>query len=262
MDAAGAMMGPLAAFGLLAVIVNGFDAIFVASAAAAVVGFSVLALFVPGRSNVAGSPGAPRASWSTVLTLTGQSQLRSLLIAGGLLTLATISDAFLYLQLQERVGVSAHLVPLFFVGTSFAYLVLAVPAGRLADRFGRSHVFLGGHVLAAFAYVMLLLPSPGSAALVASLVLLGAYYAATDGVLAAMTSAAVEPHLRTSGIALVSTVTSLCRLAASLIFGAVWSWWGADLATGLFACALVASISVAMLIMRSAERTQPDVKPA
>jgi MFS family permease len=258
MDAAGAMLGPLVAFGLLAVVVNGFDAIFVVSTAFAVVGLSVLALFVAGPSSEVGGRGARTASGRGALALAWHPQLRVLLIAGGLLTLATISDAFLYLQLQERVGVGAHLVPLFFVGTSLAYLLLAVPAGRLADRYGRGHVLLGGHALAAAAYAVVCLPAPGGIALIAALVLLGAYYAASDGVLAAMTSAIVEPHLRTSGIALVATVTSLCRLAASLLFGALWSWYGADVATGFFACALVASISVAMLMLRAADRPMPD----
>jgi MFS family permease len=150
--------------------------------------------------------------------------------------------------------VGAHLVPLFFVGTSLGYLVLAVPAGRLADRLGRTRVFLAGHVLAALAYAMVLLPGPGMVSLVAALALLGGYYAASDGVLAAMTSAVVEPSLRTSGIALVSTVTSLCRLAASVAFGVFWSWYGASLATAFFTGALVVSIGAVLLLTRAVER--------
>jgi predicted MFS family arabinose efflux permease len=260
MDAAGAMLGPLVAFGLLAFIVNGFDAVFVASAAVAIVGLSVLALFVPGRSGDPSVRGAARASGRAALALVRQPQLRSLLVGGGVLTLTTISDAFLYLQLQERVGVSAHLVPLFFVGTSLAYLLLAVPAGRAADRIGRRYVFLSGHYLAALAYVMLLRPAPGVLALISSLVLLGAYYAASDGVLAAMTSAIVEPDLRTTGIALVATVTSLCRLAGSLIFGALWSWYGADTAIILFTVALVVTTAAAMSIIQTSERPPSDAQ--
>jgi MFS family permease len=37
--------------------------------------------------------------------------------------------------------------PLLFVGTAFVYLLLAVPAGRLADGTGRRTLFLAGHVL-------------------------------------------------------------------------------------------------------------------
>ena len=42
--------------------------------------------------------------------------------------------------------------------------------------------------------------------------LLGAYYAATDGVLMAMTSAVLPESLRTSGLGVLTTVTSLGRL--------------------------------------------------
>src|SRR5919199_636394 len=49
LDTAGAMLGPLVAFGLLAVAPNAFDAVFVASFCAALVGLAVLTLFVEPR---------------------------------------------------------------------------------------------------------------------------------------------------------------------------------------------------------------------
>ena len=41
---------------------------------------------------------------------------------------------------------SRRTFPLLYVGTAFGYLVLAVPLGRLADRWGRSKMFLSGYV--------------------------------------------------------------------------------------------------------------------
>ena len=43
--------------------------------------------------------------------------------------------------------------PLLYVGTNVAYLVLAVPLGRLADRVGRAKVLVGGHVVLIAAYL-------------------------------------------------------------------------------------------------------------
>ena len=54
--------------------------------------------------------------------------------------------------------------PLLFVGTAAIFMLLAVPAGRLADRIGRGAVFLGGlRSAAAGVYVLLLGPSFGAA---------------------------------------------------------------------------------------------------
>ena len=44
---------------------------------------------------------------------------------------------------------SRRVFPLLFVGTALVYMLLAVPAGRLADRVGRGRVFVGGYALLA-----------------------------------------------------------------------------------------------------------------
>jgi MFS family permease len=73
--------------------------------------------------------------------------------------------------------------PPLFVATSFVYLALAVPAGRLVDRIGRARVFLGGYALLPAVYLMLLWSGANWLVLGGALLLFGAYYAATDGVL-------------------------------------------------------------------------------
>ena len=52
---------------------------------------------------------------------------------------------------------------------------------------------------------------------------LGAYYAATDGVLSAMASAVLPRADRGSGLGLLATGTSLGRFGASLMFGWIWA---------------------------------------
>ena len=101
-----------------------------------------------------------------------------------------MSDAFVYLALQSRSAFDALHVPLLFVGTAVAYMALAFPLGRLADRVGLMRVFLVGYLAARSACTSCCSArGSASAALVLSLGLLGAYYAATDGVLAALASA-------------------------------------------------------------------------
>jgi len=82
------------------------------------------------------------------------------------------------------------------------------------------------------------------------LVLFGAYYAATDGVLMALASEVVPATIRTSGMALVTTATGLARLVASLLFGGVWSLWGAEVAAALFLVALIGGLAVAVVTLR------------
>jgi MFS family permease len=180
--------------------------------------------------------------------------LQLLVAVAGALALVTMSDGFLYLGLQRSLDFDARLLPLLYVGTAVVYMVLAVPMGRLADRHGRSRVFLGGYALLLLAYGVLLLPSLGPAALGVFLLLFGAYYAATEGVLMALGSAMLPPELRGSGLALIVTATSLARLAASILFGALWTFAGMEAAVAVFAVALVVALPVAAAALVRAER--------
>ena len=76
------------------------------------------------------------------------------------------------------------------------------------------------------------------------LILLGAFYAATDGVLAALASQLTPPGKLATGIASAQTVVALTRMLASAGFGVLWYALGAStamvLAGGLLACAVVA----------------------
>lgn len=56
--------------------------------------------------------------------------------------------------------------------------------------------------------------------------LLGLFYAATDGVLMAAAGAVLPAELRTTGLAVLQTAQALARFAGSVLFGAAWTLWG------------------------------------
>jgi MFS family permease len=146
-------------------------------------------------------------------------------------------------------------IPLLFTGSALAYMLLAVPMGRLADKVGAGPVFLGGYALLLPVYGSLLLPSFGIAVLPIYLLLIGTYYAATDGVLMALASALLPEQLRGSGLALLVTATSLARLLASVLLGGIWTWVGIDTALLVFGIGLgSAMVMAAFLLARIGER--------
>jgi MFS family permease len=279
MDTAGAMLGPLVAFGLLLIAPARFDAIFVVSLCFAVLGLAVLLLCADGRPlRPASPPEAPmsdlhrgdstirqrvdeadrdavrddavRPTVREAIALLAEPRFRTLVVAAGVLAVATVSDGFVYLGLQRTLGFSLTSFPLLFVGTAAVYMTLAFPVGRLADRIGRRLVFVGGYALLLPVYGVLLLPSAGISALVFALVALGAYYAATDGVLQAMASAVLPDQLRASGLALLVTATSLAKLVSSIAFGLVWTLGGLEFAAAAFTAALVAALLTATVVLR------------
>jgi MFS family permease len=250
LDTVGAAIGPLLAFLILYFIPNGYGTVFVVSLAFAIVGVVILGLLVPNRrprtERLAQNASRERFRWGKL----AEPRLRRLMIASGVLGLLTIGDGFIYLMLQSRSQFAAAWFPLLYVGTNVAFLVFAIPLGRLADRFGRGRMFVIGHIALLAAYACTTLPYGGSAVTVVCLVLLGAFYAATDGVLAALAGQFAPPDNTASGIAAVQTVVAVARLIAATGFGILWFAAGRVEALTIVAIALAVAIPTVAVLLR------------
>ena len=288
LDTTGAVIGPLLAFSILWLVPGDYRAVFVASLAAALFGLALLALMVPdlrprlaarllagssgcdsrdasvgddaaGDSGLgmadrapgasASDDGAPergRPSWRAL----ADPRFGRVVAATTLLGMLTISDGFLYLSLQQRDDFAATWFPLLFVGTNIAYLSLAVPLGRLSDRLGRSRVLVAGYLPLVGAYLCAAQPSGGLTLTLLCLLLLGTFYAATDGVLSALASVVVPATVRASGIATAQTAVAAARFASSLLFGALWTGLGRTFATYAVAGALAVAVAAAWVLLR------------
>ncbi|MDX2708121.1 MFS transporter, partial [Streptomyces sp. PA03-6a] len=201
-------------------------------------------------SAVARPADAPPPSLRASVALLRRRDVRRLTVCATLLGLSTVSDSFVYLLLQHRLGVPDRWFALLPLGTAAAFLLLAMPLGRLADRVGRWRMFLAGHLALLAAYGLMLAHGPAYAVLL----LHGAFYAATDGVLMAAASTAVPDELRGAGLALVQTGQAMARFVASLAFGAAWTAWGDRTALTAAALALTAC-AVCAVYLRPAPST-------
>ena len=251
LDSAGAMLGPLVALGILAAQPEAFDVVFVSSFSVAICGLGVLLLFVRNAdraepARVAAAPPPPLADLRRILQYPGLARVT---VAASLLSAATVSDGFIYLILQQEVGFNAGLFPLLYVGTAGSYLLLAVPAGRAADRFGRRTAFLGGYLLLAVTYLVAMQPTIGMMGVVGCLLLLGGYYALTDGVLMALASGLLPEDRRGTGLAVVTTATSVTRLIASVAFGALWTQLGLRVALAVFLIGLLTAVAATRIVV-------------
>ena len=235
-DSAGAMLGPVVAIAVLAALPNRYDVVFLASFAVAVIGLGVLGLFVQNVSGTAAATPVERRSGSLWRSgaMTG---MWPLLAAAALFSAASISDGFLYLLLQQKQAVNVGIFPILYVGTAACFLIVAMPAGRIADRIGRHTTLLAGHAALALAYVVAATAPPGAPTVVACLFLLGTYYAMTDGVLMALAANAVPSGQAATAMAALTTLTSAGRFVAAVGFGALWAMYGARAAAVAFAVA-------------------------
>lgn len=274
LDTIGAALGPLLAFAVLWAIPDGYSTVFVLSLVCALVGVAVLGLLVPDvrprraalrahrekaqakRISCVGcqcsSPltqGGPSFSWRSL----AEPRLQRVLVVAAVLGLLTIGDGFVYLALQSGDGFATHWFPLLYVGTNVAYLCLAIPIGRLADRVGRARVLVVGHVALVAAYLSASLAG-GATTTIAALLLLGLFYAATDGVLAALTGQLASPAVRGAAIGTAQTVVAVARMGASFAFGALWYAVGRTPALLIVAVLLAVAIPVCLVVVRGVDR--------
>ncbi|MEU1732153.1 MFS transporter [Streptosporangium sp. NPDC020145] len=250
LDATGALLGPVAAFGLLALAPGDFDMVFVVSFCAAVLGVLLFLQRVPEHTPSPAGPLSPR----DVAALLRIGGFLRLLCAAAVLSAATIGDGFLYLVLLHGESVTTRWFPLLFVGTSLVYLALAVPFGRLSDRHGRNRVFAAGYGLLLCAYLAAILAG-GVAGAVLCLAFLGAYYAATDGVLPAAAAPMLPAGLTATGISVVQTAVAGGRALGAVAFGAIWTVAEGETAVWIFAAALTAALLTAVpMITRARDR--------
>ncbi len=233
LDSAGAIAGPLVALVLLARY--GIRSVFWAAAAPGTLAVLV-ALFgireTKRRSIDESSPGsviAPRAT-SAPKGFALPASFYLVLFAVVLFSLGNSSDMFLVMRAQN-VGIPVALAPLLGLVFNLTYTLGSWPAGWLSDRFSRRGfsrrwIAAAGYLIFAAVYFVFG-RAPSTFAIWCTMAVYGLYYALTQPVLKALVVEAVAQEVRGRALGIYFFATSVATLAASLITGELWKYYGA-----------------------------------
>ncbi len=233
MDTFGALLGPIVAYLLLEVTPGAYESVFAMSVATAFIGLSFI-IFLAQQPVIKTKIQAKKNLLASLKQTLADSNTRLVCLAVAAVSFMTISDSFLYLIIFQESSMDKVFFPLLFSGTAVTYLVLAVPIGSLADKFSKTAVFLAGNLFLLAAYILLLTTSISTTIGLATLGLLGVYYAATDGVVPAIISSLTPEDSRGVAIASSTLAISLGKLIAAPLFGLLWQQFGLPLALSLF----------------------------
>jgi hypothetical protein len=118
-------------------------------------------------------------------------------------------------------------------------------------------VFVGGYVILLIAYLVAVSAMPDRARVLTTLLLLGTFYACTDGVLAALAARAVPEAARSRGISAAQTAVALSRFGASVGFGILWQLTGRTSALLIMSAALALAIPLAAWLLRGPRAARP-----
>src|SRR4051794_14315157 len=153
LDTAGALFGPLAAVGLMALFAGNIRSVFWVAVIPAIAAVLLLGIGVqesPRHVDQRAQPTIPK--WQEMRRYGGTFWM--IVVAGGLFTLARFSEAFLVLRASQA-GLADRWIPFVLVVMNVTYVLSAYPAGWLSDRTNRTVLLLAGLVILIAADVVL-----------------------------------------------------------------------------------------------------------
>lgn len=248
LDTVGAVLGPLAAIGLMLLLASNIRSVLWLAFVPALLSVAVLVLFVREAPGIAHQNEKP--SWRAVGELPGHYW--AIVGLGAVLTLARFSEAFLVLRARD-VGIALALVPIVLVVMNVVYTAVAYPAGVAADRGHRRALLLSG-LAALIASDLVLAAIATPAALFAGVALWGVHMGLTQGLLATLVADASPAALRGTGFGIFNLVSGVALLFASVLAGWLWSAYGA--AATFYTGAAFTAVALAGLIKIAAREKQ------
>ncbi|MFO1407526.1 MAG: MFS transporter [Steroidobacteraceae bacterium] len=239
MDHFGAVVGPLLAFALLSMQAD-LKNVFLASVVPGVLVMLLLWLGLPHDGPKVAVPAPPRLEWRAL-----HGRLRAMIVAAGVLALASVPEAFVVLWAHDR-GLAVAWVPLVWAAASLVKMGLAMPAGILSDRVGRVPVLLGGWAARVAVLLALATSNPGALGVWA----LFLAYAATLAVTEPAERSVIGDHAATAergtAFGLYHLASGLMALPGAVLFGLVWERCGSGAAFA--AAAAVTAVGAACMV--------------
>lgn len=213
LDMAGSSLGALLAY--IFVVTNfGFHKAFLFSIIPAIIGISLIFAVREDKCN---------AKTCEKLSLKGlklDGKLKAYLAVIFIFCLGNSSNTFLLLKAQER-GFSASQVILLYLIFNVAASVLAIPSGKLSDKFGRSRTLVPGYLIYGLVYLGFALLSAKPAVLLL-FIAYGAYTALISGAERAFIVENAPSGLKGTILGLYGMLQGIGLLLSSIIAGLLW----------------------------------------
>lgn len=244
-DNAGAVAGPLIAFGVLSYWHSSLRTIFWLTAIPGAIAVLVLWIFV--RDIPRGEGTQTTESRPHLFGTSLSSPFWVYLTVVFVFTLGNSTDAFLLLRARQ-LGVPIVLAPVLWALLNFIKSATGTYGGGLSDKLGRKPLIVGGWLLYAAVYFAFGVANATWQAW-ALFAVYGLFYGMTEGTEKAMVVDMVPSQRKGTALGWYNLAIGIGALPASLIFGAIWDKAGAS-AAFMFGASMALIASVGMVFVR------------
>lgn len=247
-DNAGAVVGPLIAFGVLYYWHTPLRTVFWLTAIPSAIAVLVLWIFVRDIPHSVATGDRPHLFGTDL-----PGRFWGYLVVVFVFTLGNSTDAFLLLRARQ-LGVPIALAPVLWALLNFIKSATGTHGGGLSDRIGRKPLIVGGWLLYAAVYLAFGLAQAAWQAWVLFAVY-GLFYGMTEGTEKAMVVDIVPTLRKGTALGWYNLAIGIGALPASLVFGAIWDHSGAPTAFAFGAAvAFIASVGMTFVAPRSGAR--------
>ena len=171
-------------------------------------------------------------------------KLKMYLLISMIFTLGNSSISFLLLRANTAGFDATSVILLYFIYNVTASL-LAIPFGRMSDRFGRKNILITGYIIFAVVYFGFGIADT-KIGFMLLFMLYGIYTATTAGVERALITDIAPANLKGTMLGLQQTIVGISLFFASIIFGFLWNNFGSFIP---FAFGATLSLISAILLM-------------
>jgi MFS family permease len=249
-DHLGAVLGPLAATGVLLALPGRYRLVFALAAIPALLSVLVLALKV--HDTGVTTRLKAKYEFKGFRGLGRRFHLFLLIII--VFTLGNATDAFLLVRAQE-LGVSLSMIPLLWGFVHVSKMFWNIVGGRLADRVGPRPAIISGWLVYAVTYAAFAFAS-AEWHVWALFALYGLFYGLTEAPEKALVASVAPAEQRGAAFGAYHFSIGLAALPASVLFGLVWQRAGAATAF-LVGAGLAVAAAIALLFLGPGESRKP-----
>lgn len=168
-----------------------------------------------------------------------------------LFALGNSTDAFLLLRMAET-GLGAAAIAALWSALHVVKLLATLAGGHLSDRLGRRPLMIAGWGVYAAVYAGFAL-ADSAVAFITLLLVYGLYFGLTEPVERAWVTDLAPDALRGTALGAFHAAVGVAVLPASLVFGLLWSRFGAPAA---FTAGAVLAVAAALLLAAVPERAR------